>query len=1009
MKDSTAIHLRVLLVEDSSDDAQLIALQLEQGGLDVEYQRVDNEVDFIATLTSSPDLILFDYALPRFNIQQALSILKERGLDIPFIVVADAVDEDIIVEAIKRGAEDYVVKDRLARLSFVVRQALEQKRLRTESVHANQALSENEARLHAIIQISPDSIAFTDPQGNILMANQQCARMNGFDNPKDMIGMNILDLIVPEDRAGVIELSRILTDPNVSHTRELRLLRRDGSTLFGELRVSVVTDENGQPQGIIGDMRDITERKHREGFLALLNDMTRTILLSRDFDSTLQVLAANMKKLLDADDCFITRWNAAQNQTILAASTTQLDAAYFESIIPSNVTTMTESVLLAGRVITFENVINSPSLNPDIARNFLAGSILGVPLIVGENKLGAAIVVYNTPRHFNGEEAELAEQVGNQIALALWNFQQSLEIQQRLKQSNALAEIGRLLGATERVGIGEVLQLIVDSARELIQQAEESVIHILDASEQALVPKAISGFESGTKMQEPSRMRLGEGVAGQVMREGCTLNVGNINDSPYFLIKNPPPTFHSLLVVPLQIGKQRIGTISVQSGRLNAFSLQDEELLNALGIQAAIAIENTRLFENTQQRLKEMNALYKISQGLAASLNADELIEDVVTLLQKNFQYYHAQIYLLDPLTGDLVLRRGSGATGTQLLEQGFRLSYGVGIIGHVATTGEPFLTNNVNNTEFFLRNPLLPETQSELVVPIKVDERVVGALDIQQTSPHRLTEGDLQLITAVADQLSVVLQKASLYTNLQTALQQEQTVRSQLIQSERLALVGRLLASVSHELNNPLQAIQNALFLLKDETNLSNQAKQDLDVILSEAERMAALIERLRSAYRPIRIRDFQPMNLNDLIEDVHTLIATHMRHKEIVFEFHPDSNLPKFLGVSDQIRQVVLNLFLNAIEVMEPGGRLTVETRYLHQQNEVLLAVTDTGSGIDAEILPHIFDPFITSKHTGTGIGLTITQDIIQQHHGRIEAANNPTEGATFKVWLPVTNNGG
>jgi signal transduction histidine kinase len=249
-----------------------------------------------------------------------------------------------------------------------------------------------------------------------------------------------------------------------------------------------------------------------------------------------------------------------------------------------------------------------------------------------------------------------------------------------------------------------------------------------------------------------------------------------------------------------------------------------------------------------------------------------------------------------------------------------------------------------------------------------------------------------------------VALQKASLYTNLQKSLQQEQTVRSQLLQSERLALVGRLLASVSHELNNPLQAIQNALFLLKEEANLSKQGYQDLGIILSETERMAALIERLRSAYRPVQIRDFQPVHLNNLIEDVYALIATHMRHKQIAFEFFPDPELPVISGIADQIRQVVLNLFLNAIESMKPGGCLTVQTQGLPPQREVLFSVRDTGAGIDAEILPSIFEPFITNKSTGTGLGLTITHDIIQQHHGRIEAKNHTAGGAIFNVWLPI-----
>jgi signal transduction histidine kinase len=148
--------------------------------------------------------------------------------------------------------------------------------------------------------------------------------------------------------------------------------------------------------------------------------------------------------------------------------------------------------------------------------------------------------------------------------------------------------------------------------------------------------------------------------------------------------------------------------------------------------------------------------------------------------------------------------------------------------------------------------------------------------------------------------------------------------------------------------------------------------------------------------------------VGLNSLIEDVHTLISTHMRHKMIVFEFVPDPELPHVFGLPDQLRQVVLNLFLNAIEIMKPGGCLTVQTEGLIAQHEVLLTVNDTGPGIDPEILPHIFDPFITSKHTGTGLGLTITHDIIQQHHGRITAENDPSGGAVFRVWLRIDERG-
>jgi signal transduction histidine kinase len=323
-----------------------------------------------------------------------------------------------------------------------------------------------------------------------------------------------------------------------------------------------------------------------------------------------------------------------------------------------------------------------------------------------------------------------------------------------------------------------------------------------------------------------------------------------------------------------------------------------------------------------------------------------------------------------------------------------------------VAETGKPFVSNDVDNIIFFRRNPLLPDAQSELTVPIKTGDQVVGVLDIQQVPPDHLTLRDLKLMSAVADQLSIALQKANLYAELQTSLGQEKSMRSQLIQSERLAVVGRLLASVSHELNNPLQAIQNALFLLKDEEILSAQGRQDLEIILSETERMAALIERLRSTYRPTQTEDFQDVRLNDIVQDVYALTATHMRHRNINFVFHPDPELPTVPGIPDQIRQVVLNLIMNAVESIQMGGQITVCTHQLSEEDRISLSVTDTGTGIDPELLPHIFEPFVTSKETGTGLGLTITSDILRHHHGEIQAENNPEGGATFKVWLPTKN---
>lgn len=579
--------------------------------------------------------------------------------------------------------------------------------------------------------------------------------------------------------------------------------------------------------------------------------------------------------------------------------------------------------------------------------------------------------------------------------------EKDVELKQQLEEADALSEISIALSQAERVGLSNILQLIVDSAKKLIPAAEQAVIHIVDDEKKYLIAKAVSGFKNAPERR--LQMRLGEGIAGQAITSGETINITDINTDKRFIKSVSISNFRSLLVTPIISGDQKLGTISIQSQMPNAFSKHEQDLLYALGVQAAIAIENAHLLETTQQSLRETNALYRINQGLIA-FTPEELLEDVVDLLQKNFGYYHVQVYIIEPQSGEFILKAASGEIGKQLIENKHRLRAGAGIVGYAAETLVPFFTNNVDEIVFFNRNPLLPETKSELAVPVKIENHLFGILDIQQAPPKIFSARDLQVVSNVADQLAIALQKAELYQELQNSLQQEKAMQNQLIQNERLAAIGRLLASVSHELNNPLQAIQNALFLLKEEQGISEQGKQDLNIVLAESERMASMIKRLRDTYRPIRAEDFRQTQLNALIEDVYALVAGHLRHNQITFEFFPDPELQPIPALTDQIRQALLNLVINAVEAMPAGGKLTVYTEFLPETEEALITIIDTGKGIATNIMDNIFEAFNTDKDKGTGLGLTITYDIITKHHGRITAENNAGLGATFRIWLPA-----
>ena len=755
-----------------------------------------------------------------------------------------------------------------------------------------------------------------------------------------------------------------------------------------------------------GEHEQTTRILHaREQFLASLNEIIGGLMSMQVFDPSLHDLRMKIAAIFKADDCQIMMVDDAPAHLAWKDVLNDSSPDYIALLRNPGEENLAEALFEGGHSIGIENVNKSPYLNTNTRAKFAIGSLLAMPLIARENKIGIVLIVFTDPLEFEQDDLRRADQIGTQVALALSNARKDAEIQRRLRESNALAQIGLALSETERVGLGHVLQLIVDSAQDLIPGTGQAVIHLLDKEEQALIPRAVAGFD--TPDRGPMKMRLGEGVAGQVIAEGVLVSIGDIDTDSRFLRQAGKPNYRSLMVSPIQSNSERLGTISIQSRLPHSFTLDEQQLLTSLGTQAAIAIENAHLLETTQQGLKEANALYQISRGLTASLNTDELMRDVANLLYQSLKYYHVQILTIDTDSGSMVIRVESPFADAKAIRPEKLVSAGAGIVGHVLETGKSFFTNSVEEVIFFVRDQLLPDTHSELAVPILVDGRVMGVIDVQQALPGRLTERDLKMVNTVAEQLAVALQKAQLYFDLQVSLKQEQAMRFQLIQSERLALVGRLLASVSHELNNPLQAIQNALYLLKENDGISPQGTQDLQIILSETDRMAAMIRRLRASYIPTHAEDFRLVQINDVIEEVYALVATHLRQNSIAFEFCPDPVLPAVAAVADQIHQVILNLLMNGVEAMPDGGRLTVATEA--SNDEILLMVLDTGIGIDPLMLPDIFDPFVTNKERGTGLGLTITYDIVMRHKGRIQALNNPDSGACFKIWLPASDGEG
>jgi len=218
---------------------------------------------------------------------------------------------------------------------------------------------------------------------------------------------------------------------------------------------------------------------------------------------------------------------------------------------------------------------------------------------------------------------------------------------------------------------------------------------------------------------------------------------------------------------------------------------------------------------------------------------------------------------------------------------------------------------------------------------------------------------------------------------------------------------MGRMVASVAHEFNNPLQTIKNCLFLIQQDMAPEAQGTKFLDMATSEVQRLSNLVSQLRAVYRPGAADQMQAIELSKILDQIHSLVTPHLTKNRVRWEYTPPSSLLVVNGIPDQLQQVFLNLSLNASDAMQAeGGTLTVNASITADGRQVGVAFRDTGPGIDPRDLPSLFDPFFTTKESGMGLGLAICYDIAQKHGGRIEVESQFGRGATFTVWLPLAS---
>lgn len=606
----------------------------------------------------------------------------------------------------------------------------------------------------------------------------------------------------------------------------------------------------------------------------------------------------------------------------------------------------------------------------------------------------------------------------------------ALRAHQLQKRNEALAALNAVaVVVSQSLDLEEILEAALREVMAVLY-AEGGLLYLFDETRQTFIPAVHRGI-SQAMLQEVTGFKMGIGLSGWVAESGEALVVADLSADP----RNISPTavqegWHSYAGVPIQCKGRVFGVMTLMAHPVGHFGPDHVSLLSHIGRQVGVAIENARLHRETQRELAarkqaeealrrrtaQLEVLRQMSLEITSQLNVNALLRSVVSRAVELLEGDAGDLHLYQPdrhvlkryimvdrfmTPGEIILHRGEG------------------LAGKVWETGAPLIVEDYRRWEG--RAPAYQPYPIATVVgvPVRWGGEFLGVLDVWANAPHVFSQADADLLEMFAAQAAVALKNARLYQAEREQFRHLQESQARLVQAEKTAALGRLVASVAHEINNPLQAVVGHLELAIEDLEGDprwRELKESLELASDEADRIAILVRRMRELYEPAH-QKLQPTDVHIVLESALELAAAELRRSRVAVERDWAAGLPMVLAHPANLKQVFVDLTLHAVDMMEKqGGTLRVRTA-LDQlapdpqaeaagqgRPAVRIEFSDTGEGLPVEELAHVFDPAIVARQRRTSLGLFISRGVVELYGGQVTATSEPGQGTTLTIRLPA-----